>query len=441
VNELAGALSPYLQQHAANPVAWRQWSPAALADAAHRDVPLLISIGYSTCRRWSRLSLRIRIYPDPQFILIRTMRIRQRSGSELFDELKRFLESTLPHNWHLETHPLSGYESDHGYDAVIAVEAPDDTRVSLLVQLKPTLSPSQVPKLVNSLELGAHRFGSESVDSTAGMLLSNFISKRSRELLEAAGIGWFDPTGNIKIKADRPSLFIEQSGADRNPNSDTEGRRQKSLRGPGAARIVRSLLDGTTDTRVRALAVQAEVGAATSARVLGYLAQEHLVERDEHATVRRVYKRSLAHAWARDYGMTRTNHTTAVLAPRGLGWVMNRLAEQRLPHVLTGSAALRRHLPKATAAVAPLSLLAVYSDDTPALQRELELRSTDRGANVLLIEPFDQAVLQGAQNADGLCYTAASQTVVDLLTSPGRGPEEASQLMEALAEREEEWTL
>ncbi|PRY54194.1 thioredoxin domain-containing protein [Glycomyces artemisiae] len=49
MNELAGALSPYLRQHAGNPVAWRQWGPGALADAAARDVPLLISIGYSTC--------------------------------------------------------------------------------------------------------------------------------------------------------------------------------------------------------------------------------------------------------------------------------------------------------------------------------------------------------------------------------------------------------
>ncbi|RRR99113.1 thioredoxin domain-containing protein [Glycomyces terrestris] len=49
MNELAGALSPYLRQHAGNPVAWRQWGPAALADAAARDVPLLVSIGYSTC--------------------------------------------------------------------------------------------------------------------------------------------------------------------------------------------------------------------------------------------------------------------------------------------------------------------------------------------------------------------------------------------------------
>ncbi|GAA2266302.1 thioredoxin domain-containing protein [Glycomyces scopariae] len=49
MNELAGALSPYLRQHAGNPVAWRQWGPAALEDAAARDVPLLVSIGYSTC--------------------------------------------------------------------------------------------------------------------------------------------------------------------------------------------------------------------------------------------------------------------------------------------------------------------------------------------------------------------------------------------------------
>ncbi|GAB3645299.1 thioredoxin domain-containing protein [Glycomyces tarimensis] len=49
MNELAEALSPYLRQHAHNPVAWRQWGPEALAEAARRDVPLLISIGYSTC--------------------------------------------------------------------------------------------------------------------------------------------------------------------------------------------------------------------------------------------------------------------------------------------------------------------------------------------------------------------------------------------------------
>ncbi|MGW5574854.1 thioredoxin domain-containing protein [Nocardia thailandica] len=49
MNQLANATSPYLRQHAGNPVHWREWSAAALAEAAERDVPILLSIGYASC--------------------------------------------------------------------------------------------------------------------------------------------------------------------------------------------------------------------------------------------------------------------------------------------------------------------------------------------------------------------------------------------------------
>lgn len=48
-NTLRLATSPYLRQHADNPVHWQQWSPQALADAAQRDVPIVLSIGYAAC--------------------------------------------------------------------------------------------------------------------------------------------------------------------------------------------------------------------------------------------------------------------------------------------------------------------------------------------------------------------------------------------------------
>ncbi len=48
-NQLATATSPYLRQHADNPVHWQQWTPGALAEAAARDVPILLSIGYAAC--------------------------------------------------------------------------------------------------------------------------------------------------------------------------------------------------------------------------------------------------------------------------------------------------------------------------------------------------------------------------------------------------------
>jgi uncharacterized protein YyaL (SSP411 family) len=48
-NLLAQETSPYLQQHAGNPVHWRPWGAAALAEARERDRPILISIGYAAC--------------------------------------------------------------------------------------------------------------------------------------------------------------------------------------------------------------------------------------------------------------------------------------------------------------------------------------------------------------------------------------------------------
>ncbi|RWM36687.1 thioredoxin domain-containing protein [Mesorhizobium sp.] len=48
-NLLAEEASPYLQQHSDNPVHWRAWSPAALAEAKESGRPILLSIGYAAC--------------------------------------------------------------------------------------------------------------------------------------------------------------------------------------------------------------------------------------------------------------------------------------------------------------------------------------------------------------------------------------------------------
>jgi uncharacterized protein YyaL (SSP411 family) len=48
-NRLKGATSPYLLQHADNPVDWWPWSDEAFAEARRRDVPVLLSVGYAAC--------------------------------------------------------------------------------------------------------------------------------------------------------------------------------------------------------------------------------------------------------------------------------------------------------------------------------------------------------------------------------------------------------
>src|SRR3990170_3929440 len=48
-NRLSGETSPYLLQHKDNPVHWRPWGKAALAEARAAGKPILLSVGYAAC--------------------------------------------------------------------------------------------------------------------------------------------------------------------------------------------------------------------------------------------------------------------------------------------------------------------------------------------------------------------------------------------------------
>jgi uncharacterized protein YyaL (SSP411 family) len=62
-NRLADSTSPYLRQHADNPVDWWPWGPEAFAEARRRDVPVFLSIGYATCH-WCHVMAR-ESFSDP----------------------------------------------------------------------------------------------------------------------------------------------------------------------------------------------------------------------------------------------------------------------------------------------------------------------------------------------------------------------------------------
>ena len=63
-NRLRFEKSPYLLQHAGNPVDWYPWGKAAFEAAAREDKPIFLSIGYSTCH-WCHVMER-ESFEDPQ---------------------------------------------------------------------------------------------------------------------------------------------------------------------------------------------------------------------------------------------------------------------------------------------------------------------------------------------------------------------------------------
>jgi uncharacterized protein YyaL (SSP411 family) len=63
-NHLASETSPYLLQHAGNPVEWYPWGPAALERARGEHKPILLSVGYSACH-WCHVMAH-ESFEDPQ---------------------------------------------------------------------------------------------------------------------------------------------------------------------------------------------------------------------------------------------------------------------------------------------------------------------------------------------------------------------------------------
>ena len=63
-SRIAGAASPYLRSHAGNPVDWWPWGAEPFEEAKRRDVPVMVSIGYSTCH-WCHVMAR-ESFSDPE---------------------------------------------------------------------------------------------------------------------------------------------------------------------------------------------------------------------------------------------------------------------------------------------------------------------------------------------------------------------------------------
>lgn len=357
--------------------------------------------------------------------------------TELVNSLEQQLRSILPPSWELTTQPRSG----RGTDIVFDLLSPDQHRARVLVEVKRVVEPRDVPAALNQIKTYQQRESGQTGQEQFALVAAPYLSPMTRERLAAAGAGWFDATGNMRVQLARPSLFIDRPGATRNPYPEPGDRRLRSLRGAAAARVVRAILDGRGRRGVRELAAEADVGPASSSRVLDLLTRDALVERDPAGAVVSARKQSLVRRWAQDYGLTTTNDTVSVLAPRGIDRLLEGLARYPGPYALTGSAAARVYLPVDQAGVAPLTLPVIFVPDAVVAQRDLELRHAERGANVLLVEPFDDVVYRGTTVHDRLQYVSPSQVVVDLLTGPGRSPEEAGQLAAALAQRDQEWNL
>jgi hypothetical protein len=343
-------------------------------------------------------------------------------GAELVALVYKMLRTQFPPSWHLDT--IRAKSGSHDPDIKLALAAPDGTKTSIAVEVKRRVDPRDVPHLLDQ----------HSRDRTADALpiAAPFLGLRTREQLSSAGVSYADATGNLRLELDRPVAFIATEGATSNPWK--EFRPLHSLKGPVAGRVVRALCDFRAPFGTRALAERAGASAASTSRVVALLDREALLTRSQRGTVTEVDWPQLIVRWAQDYSLTTSNVTRTFLEPRGLDTVLRKLNGADWRYAVTGSLAAARVAP-----IAPPRLAVIYVDDIEQAAERLKLWRADSGANVLLVRPFDTVVFDRTLSQDGITYAAPSQVVADLLTSPGRGPAAAEELLRWMKDNEHAW--
>lgn len=352
------------------------------------------------------------------------------------DVLRRALAlvtERLPPGWSarvVEGTAVSDGPIRYRIDAEIELIAPDRTRGVFIVEAKRSVVTSDLPAMLEQLR----SYGRRLAHRPTPLLAARYIGSSARAWLEERGVSYVDATGNMHVLLENPALFLHDRGADRDPWRGP-GRPRGTLQGPPAARVVRALVDFAPPMTVPELVRRSGASTGATYRVVGFLEEETLVDRDPRGPITNVAWRRLLERWSEDYGFQRSNKVGAYLYPRGLPALLDALqGSSELRYALTGSLAAHRLAP-----YAPGRMAMIYVDDPEQAAEQLKLRPIDSGANVLLAAGKYAVVFDRAIQDDGLIYTAPSQTAVDLLTGPGRSPAEGQALLDWMEKHEHAW--
>lgn len=359
------------------------------------------------------------------------------SNNQIASESLVMLQTRLPPGWTVQLVASRTAESGD-----IELVGPDGRRVSFDTRIRASLDPRGVI-LLSAAVKDAGKAGGRTAGAAAGriaglaarrpvLVLCRYIAPSTRQKLVEADINYADLTGNVRITVSSPAIFLDARGADRCPFR--EERIARSLKGPKVGRVVRALVDFRETPGVRELAALAGVDAGYLSRLLTMFENEALVDRGPRGRVSNVDWAGLLRRWAGDAPLESRGQAVTCIDPRGIASIVGRLAASGLRYAVTGSLAAAKFAP-----VAPPRLAVIYVDDIEGAMSALGLRAADSGANVLLIRPADDVVFDRVSVVDGISHAAPAQVAADLLTSPGRGPAEAEELLSWMKTHEDTW--
>jgi hypothetical protein len=253
-----------------------------------------------------------------------------------------------------------------------------------------------------------------------------YISVRSREICKSEGIGYLDLLGDAYLQFG--PVLIDRVGTQ---GRSIEKRSLRTLFAPKATRVLRALLqDPGRPTTITKLARACAMSPAGVYFVVDLLDTKGFVTRGKDRGITLAEPDRLLREWARNWTWERSPMNYYFSFDKTADQIIQRVSKAcdhlGLEYALTGMAG--------ASFVAPFVR---YSDVSfylkggeDALVKELDFRPVSSGANVTILDPYDEGVFAGAREIRGARIVSDIQLFVDLYSNPSRGAEQAEALFE-----------
>ncbi len=310
-----------------------------------------------------------------------------------------------------------------GADLIIRLRNPGGPS-ALICEYKSSGQPRFARQAIN--QLLRHR------DINSGaypVFLAPYISPETAAICVGEGVGYQDLAGNCRLSFG--PIYIERHGF---PNPAVQRRELRSLYSPKAERVLRVLLSNPARRwKTQALARGAEVSLGQISNVKRLLSDREWIESSPEG-FRLSRPEPLVREWSSQYRQRSRAHELFSLKSES----EMELELRRAGKDLGAECALTQF--SAAAHLAPYvrgqRTTAYWSGDVQAVIRALQFKPVPSGANVLLLEPYDEGVFYGAAEMDGVLVVSPVQAYLDLQGAGLRSEEAAAELLEHVLRRQ-----
>ena len=254
-----------------------------------------------------------------------------------------------------------------------------------------------------------------------------YISADTGKILERENVGYVDLSGNCRLTFDRVYIRIEGR-----PNQSARRREIRSLFSPKAERVLRTLLlEPRRGWKIKELAATAQVSLGQASNVKKLLDdREWLCRRDG---IRLAEPARLLKEWSESYDFRKSkacDYYSMASPAETEARIANACTELGIGYALAGFSAAARLAPS----VRYQRVTAYVADRIDEVAERVGLKPVTSGPNVALLQPYDEGVMAGCREVDGIRITSAIQTYLDLQGFRGRGEEAAKDVFKEAIE-------